>query len=166
MKKLFINRKTELENLVNGLKIGTDFILVAPRRFGKTALAVKALDEISKDKNYIVVDIDLMKYSGGSIRSIAECVIEKTLNALGLKGKLRKIWREVDFSFSLKVKYQELEIEPLLRLFRERGDEWALLEDALELAEKIAKQTKKHLVVFYDEFGELYYLGERVIKLF
>ena len=155
MKNLFINRKNELQNLIEGLKIGDDFILVAPRRFGKTVLAVKALDEISKDKNYIIVDIDLMKYSGGSIRSIAECVIEKTLNALGLKGKLRKIWREVDFSFSLKVKYQELEIEPLLRLFRERGDEWALLEDALELAEKIAKQTKKHLVVFYDEFGEM-----------
>lgn len=166
MKKLFINRKKELQTLINGLKTGGDFVLVAPRRFGKTALAVKVLDEIRQDKGYIVIDIDLMKYSGGSIRNVAECIIEKTLNSLGIKGKLRRIWREIDFTFSVKVKYQDLEIEPLLQLFREGGDEWALLEEALELAEKVAKQTKKQIVVFYDEFGELYYLGERVIKLF
>lgn len=166
MKSLFINRKQELKNLITGLKVGADFVLVAPRRFGKTALAVKVLDEIKLDKNYIVVDIDLMKYSGGSIRDIAECIIEKTLNSLGIKGKLRKIWRDVDFTFSVKVKYQELEIEPLLQLFKEGGNEWSLLEEALELSEKVATQFKKHVVVFYDEFGELSSLGERVIKLF
>jgi AAA+ ATPase superfamily predicted ATPase len=167
IKDIFINRKQELSELVNGLKLGSDFVLVAPRRFGKTALSIKVLEEIGLDKNYIIVDIDLMKYSGGSIKNLAESIIEKILNALGIKGKLRRIWRELDFAFSVKVKYQDLEIEPLLQLVRhDDSDEWAILEEALNLAQKIAEQTKKHLVVFYDEFGELYSMGERVINLF
>lgn len=167
MKELFINRKSELAELTAGLKAGSDFVLVAPRRFGKTSLAVRVLENIAIDKNYLIVDIDLMKYSGGSIKALAESIIEKILNSLGLKGKLRRIWREIDFSFSVKVKYQDLEIEPLLQLFRdEKSDEWAVLEEALELAQKVAKQIKKHVIVFYDEFGELAQMGDRVIKLF
>lgn len=166
MKNLFINRKLELEKLVTGLKSGNDFVLVAPRRFGKTVLAIKALEKISHDPNYIILDIDLMKYSGGGVRSVAECIIEKSLQALGIKGKLRKMWRDVNFKFSVAVKYQELEIESLLQLFKNGDDDWGLLEEALEFAEKIAKKEKKHVVVFYDEFGELYSLGERIIKMF
>lgn len=165
MKKLFINRKSELKYLTEGLKRGNDYILVAPRRFGKTALAVKVLEAIRQDSDYIVIDIDLMTYSGGSVRGVAECIIEKTLNALGFEGKLRRMWRQVNMSFSMKVTYQELEIEPLFNMFRE-GDEWALLEEVLNLAEKVALKHKKRVVVFYDEFGELYSLGERVIKMF
>ena len=166
MKELFINRKAELQNLVTGLKNGDDFILVAPRRFGKTALAVKALELIEIDKNYTIIDIDLMKYSGGTVKNLAEAIIEKSLNALGLKGKLRKLWNEVDFSLNLKIKYQDIEIEPLIKLFKDNSDEWVLLEDSLQLLETIAIQTKRHLIVFFDEFGELYGLGERVIEMF
>ena len=166
MKDLFINRKLELEKLVNGLKSNNDFVLVAPRRFGKTALALRVLDIIRLDPEFIILDIDLMKYSGGGVRSVAECIIEKSLHALGIKGRLRKMWRDVNFKFSISVKYQELEIEPLLHLFRNSDDEWGLLEEALEFAENIAIKQKKQVIVFYDEFGELYSLGERIIKLF
>ncbi|MFN8770180.1 MAG: AAA family ATPase [Neisseriaceae bacterium] len=165
MKDLFINRKSELSLLISGLKSINDYILVAPRRYGKTVLALKVLDEIRKDKNFIVVDIDLMFYSGGSIKSIAEGIIEKILNALGLKGKLRQMWHDLDFNFRVKLKYQDLEIEPLLNLFKE-GDEWSLLENALNLAEKVAIKENKIVVMFYDEFGELASLGDRVIKAF
>ena len=165
IKNLFINRKLELKKLTNGLKAGDDFILVAPRRFGKTALALKVLDEIRQSDEYIIIDIDLMSYASGSIRSVAECIIEKSLNALGFYGKIRRLWRNLDFSFNLKIKYNELEIEPLLNMVVD-GDEWALLEDALNLPEKIAIKEKKHVIVFYDEFGELGALGDRIIKLF
>lgn len=166
MKKLFINRKEELKKLVNGLKLSNDFVLVAPRRFGKTALAIKALEEIVTDPQFIVIDIDLMKYSGGGVQSIAECIIERSLNALGISGKIRKMWREVNFNFSVSVKYKELEIAPLLQLFNSKKNEWKLLEESLDLFEKIANLKQKHVVVFYDEFGELYSLGTRVIKMF
>lgn len=157
---LFINRKKELKKLEDGLKRGNNYILIAPRRFGKTSLAKKILSNLEQDNNYLVIKIDFMTYSGGSVRSIAEAIIEKLLNSLGVAGKLRRIWSTLSVKFSLKVKYHDLEIEPLLQMFR-TGDEWVLLEEALCLIEKIAIKEKKRLIVFFDEFGELHSLGER-----
>jgi AAA+ ATPase superfamily predicted ATPase len=165
MSKLFINRKEELKKLNTGLQSGDDFILVAPRRFGKTSLALKVLKEIKEANKAIVIDIDLMSYASGTVSSVAECILEKSLNALGFYGKIRQLWRNLDFSFNLKVKYQDLEIEPLLHMFN-KGDEWQLLEESLNLPEKIALKYNKPVIVFYDEFGELSHLGDRVIKLF
>lgn len=163
--KIFVNRKTELQKLSDGLKRGRDYVLVAPRRYGKTTLSLKVLDIIKQDDNYIIIDIDLMTYSGGSIRSIAECILEKTLNALGMFGKLRRMWHQTNITFNLKVKYQELELEPLFHVYK-NADEWTLLEESLQLFEKVAIKTKKRVIVFFDEFGELYALGERIIKVF
>jgi hypothetical protein len=165
MSKLFINRKKELQKLTEGLQRGNSYILIAPRRYGKTALANKVLDEIAQNKDYMVIKLDFMTYSGGSVRSVAEGIIEKILNSLGIMGKLRRMWMRMDVTLNLKFKYKDLQIEPLLHMFRE-GDEWALLEEAVELAERVAKREKKKLVVFYDEFAELHSLGERVIKVF
>ncbi len=77
MKDLFINRQQELEKLTAGLKRGNDYILIAPRRYGKTSLAERVLQAINVDKNYITIRIDLMRYSGGSIKSVAEGILEQ-----------------------------------------------------------------------------------------
>lgn len=42
----------------------------------------------------------------------------------------------------------------------------ATIRRSFEFTEKIATKYKKHVIVFYDEFGELSHLGDRVIKLF
>ena len=167
-KHTFINRSVELKTLTNGLKRGKDYILIAPRRFGKTALAKKVLSELKSDNRYLVIHIDLMFYSGGSIKSIAEGIINKCLNALGISGKIRQLWRQVDFSINLKLHYKDLELEPIIQLFKESSgeDEWRLLEEALELPEKIANLQNKKVVVFYDEFGEIDCFSERAVKVF
>lgn len=164
MKSVFINRKSEIQKLSDGLRKGRDYVLVAPRRYGKTMLSLQVLDILRQDNKYIIIDIDLMTYSGGSIRSIAECILEKTLNALGILGKLRRMWHQTNITFNLKVKYQDLEIEPLFHVYK-NADEWTLLEESLQLFEKIALKTEKQVIVFFDEFGELYSLGERIIKV-
>lgn len=164
----FINRKSELKYLTSGLKHGNDYVLIAPRRFGKTSLAKKVLQEINQDNNYLTIHIDLMFYSGGSVKSIAEGIINSCLNALGVSGKIRQLWRQVDFSVNLKLNYGDLGLEPIIQLFKEseKEDDWRLLEEALALPEKIAYKKKKKVVVFYDEFGEIDYFAKRVIKVF
>lgn len=168
MDKIFINRKEELSRLTFGLKRGNSFILVAPRRFGKTSLADKVLEEIKKDKLFLVLDIDIMCYSGGTIKSVAEGIIDKCLSILGFFGKLRQLCKQTNFSLTLKMRYNDLEFEPILHLFSKTDveDEWKLLEEALSLIEKIAIREKKHMVIFFDEFGELSSLGDRAIKVF
>ncbi|MFN8770581.1 MAG: AAA family ATPase [Neisseriaceae bacterium] len=168
MDKIFINRKDELNRLIFGLKRGHSFILVAPRRFGKTSLATKILEKIQEDKSYHILDIDIMCYSGGTVKSVAEGIIDKCLSLLGIFGKFRQLCRQASFSLTLKMRYNDLEFEPILHLFSKADpeDEWKLLEESLSLLEKIAVKEQKHLVVFFDEFGELSSLGERAIKVF
>ncbi len=165
IKDLFIDRTTYLQSLTNGLQHGKDYILIAPRRYGKTTLAQKILDKLKSDSNYLTIQIDIMRYSG-SIQSIAEGIIENCLNAIGIIGKLKLWLKQIEFSFKIKIKYSNLEIEPLLQLVRNQDDEWTLLEQSLQLIETIALKTNKKLIVFFDEFGELYSLGERAIKIF
>jgi len=109
-----------------------------------------------------------MFYSGGSVKSIAEGIINKCLNALGISGKIRQLWRQVDFSVNLKLNYHELELEPIIQLFKDGNgeDEWRLLEEALELPEKIAKKRNKKVIVFYDEFAEIESISGRAVKVF
>ncbi|RTL01496.1 MAG: ATP-binding protein, partial [Proteobacteria bacterium] len=73
LKELFIDRKQYLGELTNGLKHGKDYILIAPRRFGKTTLAHEVLNRISDDSQFMVIAIDFMRYSG-SVQSIAEAI--------------------------------------------------------------------------------------------
>ena len=165
MRNLFINRKAELTKLENGLTLGKDYVLIAPRRYGKTALARMVGKKLNITSPNCFIHIDLMSYSSGSVASVAECIIEKVLNSLGFIGKLRMILKSMEFTFNLRMKYQDLEIEPMLQLFKS-NDEWALLEEALDLAEKVAIKEKKRLIVFFDEFAELSKLNKRVIELF
>ena len=165
MKTLFINRKDEIKQLTDGLINNKDYVIIAPRRYGKTTLVNKVLNNLALENGYVIVNIDLMSYTSGSIESVAECIIEKSLNTLGFSGKLRKIWDNMDFTFNLRLKYQDLEIDSLFQLFK-GNNEWELLEKALELPEKIAKFENKKIVVFYDEFGELNKLSIKAIELF
>ncbi|HMT02455.1 MAG TPA: ATP-binding protein [Burkholderiales bacterium] len=167
-KDLFIDRINELEILTNGLKNGSDYILIAPRRYGKTTLVNKVFNNINKDKNYLLLSIDIMRYSG-SIRHLAINITDKCLSLLGLAGKLYAILDKVELSLKLKVSWGDIELEPILKLLKSDPntyDELKLLEHALELLEAIAIKKKKSIIVFFDEFGELYHLGESVVKLF
>lgn len=165
IKELFIDRTAYLKTLTHGLKNGKDYILIAPRRYGKTTLAEKILKNLSTESDCLIIHVDIMRYSG-SVQSIAEGIVENCLNVLGLVGRLKFLLKQIEFSFKLKMKYGDLEIEPILQLIREKNDEWSLLEQSLELIEKIAIKKNKKVIVFFDEFGELFYLGERIIKIF
>jgi len=165
IKELFIDRKHEFALLNKGLMAGKDYVLIAPRRFGKTTLIQKVFSEISKDKDYMVVAIDIMRYSG-SVNSLAEGIIESSLNIMGLTGKIKRLLQQMEFSLQMKITYGDLEIEPIIRLMRDKTDDFTLLELSLKLLEKVAIKTNKTLVVFFDEFGELHSLGEQVIKIF
>jgi AAA+ ATPase superfamily predicted ATPase len=42
----FIDRKEELEKLEKGVLAGENFVIIAPRRYGKTTLIRKMLDDL------------------------------------------------------------------------------------------------------------------------
>lgn len=167
-KNLFIDRINELNILTTGLKNGSDYVLIAPRRYGKTTLINKVFSKISTEKDFLLLSIDIMRYSG-SVRNLAINITDKALSLLGLAGKLHSMLSKVELSLKLKVSWGDIELEPILQILKSSpnaDDELILLEHSLELLEKIAIKKDKTLIVFFDEFGELHHLGNAVIKLF
>ena len=94
VKELFIDRKENLRSLTHGLKNGKDYILIAPRRYGKTTLAQKILENITQDAECLTIHIDIMRYSG-SVQSVAEGIVENCLNALGFIGRLKFLLKQL-----------------------------------------------------------------------
>lgn len=162
---IFIDRVEEFAMLTTGLKGAKNYVLIAPRRFGKTTLVNKVFDAIRHDKEYLLISIDIMRYSG-SIRQLAEGITEHCLHALGYQGKLQLLLKQINLSLQLKMSFGDFEIEPILNLLRDKSDDVALLGHALELFEKVAIKMNKLVIVFFDEFGELHGLGNDAIKVF
>ncbi len=96
-KNLFIDRISELEKICIGLKNGTDFVLIAPRRYGKTTLVNQAFSSISGNRDYLLLTIDIMRYSG-SVRNLAMNITDKALGLLGLSGRLHSMISKVELS--------------------------------------------------------------------
>ena len=58
----FTNRKEQLRTFTENLSSGISSILISPRRWGKTSLVKKSMDEVFKPNNkYLVVMIDLFR---------------------------------------------------------------------------------------------------------
>jgi len=51
----FFNRHDECRRIVSTLSGGNNLVLFAPRRFGKTSLVLRAVDELEKE-NYTLID--------------------------------------------------------------------------------------------------------------
>ena len=166
--KMFIGRDVELEQLIRRLKNLHNCTIIAPRRYGKTTLIHKAFEDIVKDSNFMVIEINLLNHSGGSIKSIAERIIEKCLNAIGFVDKLRLSIKQISLSLSLQLRYKDLELDSLIRLFKDddKDSEWSLLGEALQLPERIAITQNKNVIVCYDEISEIVHQSKRIEQIF
>lgn len=161
LQDIFINRKKELAEIPNGLLLGQSFVIIAPRRYGKTTLIKKIADQIQND--YSVIYVDVMRYAH-SLSSLAEAITEECLAQIGIIGKLRNWLKNIDLKLDLKVKFQELEVDAILECLNS-GDDYDAFAKALELADKLALQQGKRWLVIYDEIGELQHFNEQAIRV-
>ena len=86
LQDIFINRKKELAEISSGIALGQSFIIIAPRRYGKTTLIKKIAKDIESQNQ--VIYIDVMRYAH-SVISLAEAITEACLAKIGITGKLR-----------------------------------------------------------------------------
>ena len=62
--KHLIGRADDVAEIANSLKLGSNVVLSAPRRTGKTTVADAALAELAQDPGVYVVAIDLFSMDG------------------------------------------------------------------------------------------------------
>ena len=159
----FYDRDEELLRLMQTLEGGNNIVLYAPRRYGKTSLVNKALNEL-KAKGYKTVYLDFMSvYSKETFitnytKAIVEeegFSIEQTLKKIA--GWLRGLVPSVSFDSSGNPSFSVSRIEGF-----EKEDS---LKDVIDLPDKLASKEQKWIVAF-DEFQEITTLnGESFEKL-
>lgn len=151
----FADRESELKNLVSELSGPSRIFMVSPRRYGKTSLIMRALEDIRLNGK-LTVYVDLFRAS--SLDELADVYAKSIFAAVegGVEKTIRFV-KEMLPSLSPEVTLDE-EGKPALSLgLRHRRAR--NLEDIFDLPERIAKKRGKRMVVALDEFQEITELG-------
>ncbi len=151
----FADRESELKSLVSELSGPSRIFMVSPRRYGKTSLIMRALEDI-KLKGNLTVYVDLFRAS--SLNELVDLYAKSIFTAVegGIEKTIRFV-KEMLPSLSPEVTLDE-EGKPSLSLGLRHGRE-RNLEDIFDLPERIAKKRGKRLVVALDEFQEITEMG-------
>ena len=147
----FYDRKEESARIVETLSGGNNIVLYAPRRFGKTSLIFKVMEQLEKT-GFICIYFDFMPvYSSESfVRLYTKALSAKQLN-------LNKFAR----TFAAIIK----NIRPILTFGQDGSPEFSidfanvkvdetLVSQLLDMPEQLAGKNRR-VIVFFDEFQEV-----------
>jgi len=147
----FFDRREELQRIIATLKGGNNLVLYAPRRYGKTSLVMKAIEELEKS-GYRCVYFDFMTvYSRESfVEMFAKAMLSQQSN-----------WRKALQSFAELVKG----VKPIFSINEKGNPEFSIeftessmsdntLDTVIDLPEKLAAGGKPTIIVM-DEFQDI-----------
>lgn len=160
---MLVGRGALLNELTNIIGIGQSVILVAPRRYGKTSVALELL-KIFKQKGYFVGKIDLFNVTDK--KSFSEKIIETCLENNPVP--LEKYWNNLkkgalNLLSMLKFRPADEDIEVMLQLGQPSANEDAVLDRALDFPEKFCSRHDKQMIIFIDEFQEIIKIGGELL---
>ena len=150
----FTNREEEIKELISDLSSGQNILLFSPRRYGKTSLILKVLDNLKKE-DIIPVYVDLFR-----ITSVHTFV--KIYTAAITKATATKLDEAVQF---LKANFPTIVPKLVIKtndptefefdFEAGKKDMDKVLDDLYDLPQKIAVKRKKQLTIVFDEFQEI-----------
>lgn len=161
-----IGRSDDVAEIASRLTLGSNVILSAPRRTGKTSVCDTAMAEIERDPDYYAVSLDL--FGLDSTDQLAGALIEKTMSVRpALRRAIRAatqagktLYESLGVTLGAKAlatgEFDGLEISLLPTL---PTDGRKHLEYALELPQKVAAADGKRLVLYVDEFQAIQRIG-------
>jgi hypothetical protein len=162
-----IGRRSDIAEIANRLTLGSNVILSAPRRTGKTSVCDAVLAELRNDPDCYAVAVDLFGLDGTD--QLADALIEGTMSVRPALHKAiraakqagKTIYESVGVTLSTKMlatgELDGLEISLLPTLPSDRRKH---LQYALELPEKIAAADGKRLILYVDEFQAVQRIGD------
>lgn len=148
----FCNREEETERLIGNIKSCKHTLIIAPRRYGKSSLAERAIEK--SNIAYIKINFHLCTTE----EEIAQLVVDSVTKLIGESiGQTEKLVRSV--------KKYLTNLEPSLTFGNEvanfklipknKINYSTMISEALLLLEKLLAEKKKKAVIFLDEFQEI-----------
>jgi uncharacterized protein len=148
----FCNREEETQKLLGNIQSGKHTLIIAPRRYGKSSLAERAIEwsglasvkinfhlcTSEEDVSQIVLD-SVIKLIGKSIGNIEK-----------LMSSIKKYISNLEPLLSFGGAYASLKLVPKNQL-----NHSVIISEALLLLEKLLIEKNKKAVMFLDEFQEI-----------
>ena len=154
----FADREEELKTLALDLSSGQNILLFSPRRYGKTSLIMRVLEDL-KSKGLVCVYVDLFRAT--SLQSLGRVYADAMTRATA--SKIEEAIQFIKDHFPtlvprITIKGQEpAEFELDFEAPRRDLEKW--LDKIYDMPQEIAKRKRKRLVVVFDEFQEIASLG-------
>lgn len=148
----FCNREEETKQLMGNIKGGKHTLLIAPRRYGKSSLAERAIEKTGLP--YIKINFHLST----SEEEVAQLLLDHIIKLIGSAiGPVEKAM--------MSIKKYLSNLEPLLafgndiatlRLVpKQQANYSVIISEALMLLENLLREKNKRAVIFLDEFQEI-----------
>ncbi len=163
----FVDREEELAALLADLRSGQDVVLLAPRRYGKSSLALRAV-QVAAGEGTLVAYCDLMRtptkqrFAAGLAKTILDDLASPT-------GQL--VERAAALVRGLRVR-PTIEIDPdhggvsfSFEAARAPTDIDETIERLLELPGRIGAERRRRVALVLDEFQEVVKLDDRLPNL-
>ena len=163
----FTDRVDELEELKSDVRNGQNVVIFAPRRYGKSSLLWRAVQELMRDDDVLVAQVDLMKtatkeklaerLATSIYDNIATTLFKVRETAVGVFRGLRiapgmTIDTDGSISFSFQASHQPEDID-------------ATLERLLELPAELAAERGRRVALVFDEFQEIVRIDRGLLPL-
>ncbi|MEA2050667.1 MAG: AAA family ATPase, partial [Campylobacterota bacterium] len=160
LSSLVVGRDKEIKTLKTYIKFSQHTVISAPRRYGKTTLANKVLDDLEDE--YLIVKLDI--FEATSIEELCKNYLNAIYRSIGVTNFLNKA-KESIFTLleRFKLSYEHEGIKIGYEISKQE-DENKLVEQTFHFANKFASLMNKKMIVFMDEFGDIEKFGQNFIK--
>jgi hypothetical protein len=149
----FVNRTSELTQLVRDLMDGQKVFLLSPRRFGKSSLVALALLKLKK-RHIHTVNITVSSYS--SYVQFLERFAEKVLRAAGPWDRVKDWVTRFGRSVKPDISYNMTTGEVSLSLGKGSGfDPAPIAPEVFAMPGELAKNAGFHMAICLDEFQQI-----------
>jgi AAA+ ATPase superfamily predicted ATPase len=151
--KLFFDRSGPKKEISIFIKSGVDFMIKAPRRYGKTSL----VEEVLGNEKHIYLDFRRVP----RLSLIPEEILNQAYEIVGIKGFIEKAKKNVislikEAKLSCKVDMGIVEIGAEIAFEgSEKKSDCEKLVEALEVVDKIGKELGHKISIVYDEFQDI-----------
>lgn len=148
----FTDREKETERLVSNFRYGINTFIVSPRRWGKTSLVMKAMEQVSDGKILTVfADVFSCKNEEQFCEKLSAAILSQTSTRIeeaveNAKDFLSRITFDVGLSPD---RFNPLDLRIGV------SDKDVNIDDVLNLPQKLAEKKKVEIVVCIDEFQQI-----------
>jgi AAA+ ATPase superfamily predicted ATPase len=157
-----VDREVFVRDVCRRLRDGHSVMMAGPRRIGKSSIAREVVRRLREDGLY-TAQVDLFYVT--SVEEFAVRWIQSVLeNRTGLSARVGRAMKELRRVLShaeIRAKLHDLELG--LTLSDDEQSPMALLESAVDLAERMAERDGVRMVVVLDEFQEVERLGGQAL---